>query len=71
MAKKEITQAYVLEYKRVSRQLWHDQAWHDFMTTGKADAVGFALNELPQGDTIKDIVLAAQDYYDTVEEGSL
>lgn len=60
-----ISQKEIREYKKMAKKQLHNQEWHDFMATKKADAIGWALRYKKVGDTISDIQSQAIKYHET------
>ena len=61
----KITKKDILEYRKVAGSAWHDRAWHDYMDTPKAEAIGYALEHKEAYDSYVEIAEIARVYYIT------
>jgi len=58
----KITQKDIIKYRRMSANKWHDEAWHSYMGSKKAEAIGYAEATKEPGDTYQDISRKAENY---------
>ena len=62
----KITHKDVSEFKKLAKQTWHDQNWHDAMGEKKNEAIEYALSEKEAGAKVKDVIIEAKKYLTNV-----